>query len=127
MHSETSDYLGWILPTAVALLAVYAAIKSGNDSSFLFAASVILLALVEKRRAKIITAPLIRIVDEKGAIRGLIGWTGQGLQVGVRAEPLNNSAIAYASLWQKTPNVAFTFGYSLSVTGSGQRFECGGR
>jgi hypothetical protein len=123
MDSNKLDLLGWILPVAAAFLAIYGAIKSGSDSSYLFAASVVLLILIEKRRAKIITAALIRIVDEKGALRGLVGWTGGDIQVGVRAEPIYNVAVASATLWGKTPNVSFTFGYSQRGTASGEIFE----
>ena len=66
MNSETPDFFGWIVPVAATLLAIYSAIKSTGDSSLMLAAAVVLLAWVERRRTKIVTAALIRIVDEKG-------------------------------------------------------------
>ncbi|HMA72025.1 MAG TPA: hypothetical protein VKP67_11135 [Xanthobacteraceae bacterium] len=120
MNSETPDFFGWIVPVAATLLAIYSAIKSTGDSSLMLAAAVVLLAWVERRRAKIVTAGLIRIVDEKGGLRGLVGWNGEGIQIGVRSAPLDNLAWGYACLWKKAPSVAFTFQYSTPENAFGE-------
>jgi hypothetical protein len=122
MNSETRDYLGWICSVAAGLFAAYGAVKSADVSSTLLAAAVVLLVIVERRRAKIVTAALIRLVDEKGGIRGLVGCSGTGIQIGVRASDLMNNAISYYTLWQNTPHVAFTFKCSEAFAG-GKLYE----
>ena len=95
MNSEKVDLLGWMLSAGAVFLAIFGAIKSGGDTALMFAGALLLLVAIERRRAKIITAALIRIVDENGAVRGLVGWDGEGIQIGVRAEPINNVSFAY--------------------------------
>lgn len=116
MNSETKDYLGWIIPVVAILLAVYSATETADRFSLSIAASVILVALNERRRTKILTAAMVRVVDEKGSVRGLIGYADEGVQIGVIAEPLYNGAIAYAGLWQKIPSASFTFKSTASAT-----------
>jgi hypothetical protein len=123
MNSEKFDVLGWLLMVGAASLAISAAMRSGSNTTWVFAGSILLLIAIERRRAKIVTAALIRIVDEKGACWGLIGWDGEGVQIGVRAEPLNNVSVAYPILWQKAPSVAFSFMYSHAITSSGELVE----
>jgi hypothetical protein len=124
MHSEKIDYLGWLIPIAVVLIVIYGAIDAGNKYSLLVAASIVLIILNERRPAKIITTALVRIVDEKGGVHGLIGWNGEGVQIAVGATSLNNMAVAYQDLWhQKTSYVAFTFQPSIAIAGE-RNFEC---
>jgi len=123
VNSEKRDYLGWILSVVATLFAIYGAVKSGGDSSVLFAAAVVLLVIIERRPAKVVTASLIRIADEKGAIRGLVGWGGGGIQVGIRAAEIYNKAVSYSILWQTTPSVAFTLRCSEQGTASGEIIE----
>lgn len=117
MNSETRDYVGWIISLAAALCAIYGAMKSADASSMLFALAVVLLVILERRPAKIVTAALIRIADERGSIRGLVGYNGTGIQIGVGGAPLYNGACSYYTLWQNTPHVAFTFKCSEAFAG----------
>jgi hypothetical protein len=123
MNSEKHDLLGWLLAAGAALLAVSAVMKAGEGATSLLAWSLLLIIVNERRRAKVVTAALIRVVDEKGACRGLIGWDGQGIQVGVRTDSLNNLVCAYPVLWQKVPSVVFSFRHTHSETSSGELIE----
>jgi hypothetical protein len=40
----------------------------------------------------------------------LIGLAGEGIQVGLRTDNLDNAAVVWGQLWQKQPSVSFTFG-----------------
>jgi hypothetical protein len=120
MKYEQRDFLGWILPVAAALLAVFGAV---TNSALLIATGVVLLAINERRSAKVVTAALIRVADENGNILGLVGWAGGGLQIGVRTEEISSNAISYFSLWGNTPSVDFTFQGTKSATAAGL-FEC---
>lgn len=121
---KKTDLWGWILPITAALLAIIGAFKSGSAASFYLAGALVLLVIYDKIPAKIITTSLIRVVDVKGAVRGLIGWNGVGIQVAVRTEPVWNSAIAWPLLWQDSPSVAFTFGCCKSNTSKGSHDRC---
>ena len=123
MNSEKIDIVGWLLTIGAVFLAISGAVKSGSNAVLMLAGSILLLIAIERRGAKIVTAALIRIVDEKGACRGLIGWDGEGVQIGVRAESLNNVSVASPILWQSTPSVAFSFRYSHAITSDGDLVE----
>lgn len=108
MNSKTLDLLGWALPALAVLMAVGAASHFG-DEALLLASAVLLFAIADRRRAKIVTTSLVRFVDEKGTLRGLAGWNGEGIQISVRTDPVYNVSIAHPVLWQSGPNVSFTF------------------
>ena len=108
MNSKTLDLLGWVLPILSVLLAIGAAAHFGEEMLML-AGAILLLAITERRRAKVITVSLIRFVDEKGTLRGLAGWNGEGIQISVRTDPVYNMSSAYSELWVNGSNVSFTF------------------
>ena len=122
MNSQTRDITGWLLAATATLLAILGAMTWSNPAGKFFAGAVVTLVAIERRRSKTVTAALIRVTDEKGEVRGLVAWDGEGIQVGVRADSVNNSAVAYPILWQKNPSVAFTFKPAISMA-SGKVFE----
>ena len=109
MNSKTTDLTGWLLSAATMLLAAYAGIALGGRIGAAIALALITLVTIERRHSKVITASLIRVADSSGDIRGLIAWNGEGIQISVRSDTLNNNAVGYGSLWQKEPSVSFTF------------------
>ena len=119
MNEKKVDYLGWILLMTAALLAIIGAFQSGSAISFYFAGAIVLLVVYEKIPTKIVTASLYRVADEKGGIRGLIAFDGVGVQIGIRSDSLNNSAVAWPILWQESPSVGFSFGVKSTVTSKG--------
>ena len=117
MHSGKVDLAGWLLAAVAALLAVYVAFAIRGAVGLAIGAALITLVVIERRRSKVVTASLIRVVDEAGGIRGLVAWDGEGVQIGIRAEALNNGAVAYGVLWQKEPSVSFSFRPATTVAG----------
>lgn len=117
MHSEKTDFAGWLLAAIAVALAAYIAVALGNSVGVAIAFALITLVAIERRRSKVITASLIRVADEAGGIRGLVAWDGEGIQIGVRASTLNNGAAGYRVLWQKEPNVSFSFGPATKIVG----------
>jgi hypothetical protein len=116
MNSEKRDFLAWALLIGAAMSALSAAIISKNIGVTLLSCAIILLVIADRRRAKVLSVGLLRIVDERGDTRGLIGWDGEGVQLGLRTSPISNSAIAYPVLWQKEQSVAFSFKCAKSFT-----------
>ena len=103
----------------VVALATFIAANFDGQSGVGIPAAFIVLVAMEKRRNKVISASLIQISDEQGGIRGLIGYDGSGIQIGVRTDPIFNSATGYQVLWQYKPNVAFSCQAATSTSTSG--------
>ena len=122
MNSQTRGVAGWLLATMASLLAILGALAWSTSAGNYFAGAVITLVAMERRRSKIVTAAMIRVTDEKGSVRGLVAWDGEGIQLGVRADTVNNSSVAYSVLWQRSPSVAFTFKPAVSIA-SGKVFD----
>lgn len=85
--------------------------------------ALITLVVIERRRSKVVTASLIRVVDEAGGLRGLAAWDGQGIQIAVHAGALNNSAAGYPVLWQKGPSASFSFTPAATIVQHEHRSE----
>lgn len=119
MHEGRIDIVGWFLAIVVVALATFIAFKLDSQVGAAIAIALLALVAIEKRRSKVISASLIQISDEKGGIRGLIGYDGSGVQLGVRTDPLDNGAVAYSLLWQEKPNVAFSFQAAMTASSSG--------
>ena len=117
MHSEKTDLVGWLLAAIPVSLAAYVAVTLGGSVGVAIALALTTLVVIERRRSKVITASLVRVVDEAGGIRGLVAWDGEGIQIGVRASILSNSAAGYCVLWQKEPSVSFSFRPATTVAG----------
>src|ERR1700733_12462396 len=120
MNSNSLDSVGFVLSAAVMVLAVTGAVVSGgNNVALIFAGAILLLIVSEKRRKKFVTATLFRISDSEGNIRGLIGFAGMGVQIGVRAWNTGASGFAtvYSQLWQTDQQVSFTFEGAKAISG----------
>ena len=122
MNSEAHDISGWLLAATASGLAILGAMAWSHPAGKFFAGAIVTLVAIERRRAKIVTAAMIRVTDEKGEVRGLVAWNGEGIQVGVRADSVSNSAMAHSVLWQNRESVAFTFRPAVSIA-SGRVFE----
>jgi hypothetical protein len=111
------DFLGWVLAGVATGLTLKALLQTHEQATVLIAWAVLIIVIIERRPTKVVTAKTLRIVDSERAVRGLIGHVGDGIQIGVRAEPLNNMAISPGLLWNGVPSVSFNFRYQQSYAG----------
>ena len=111
--TDVSDLL---LVGGVLSLLFYSTLMTADFALRLLCMAVFLFFLLSRRKTKTVKAQLIEIVDETGASRACIGYTGLGLSIGISKKDFQNNAFVPYELFQEDDFVQFTFGTNLGST-----------